>query len=86
MTYQGLLQYVVQYVEYPSEINTKIRILLIVLCALFLVLYVASKMQFPMGYSSVEEYLRAHSVYWVALGATAFSIWLVERIRGRRNR
>jgi hypothetical protein len=65
--------------------NTAIRTLLIVLCILFLVLYVASKMHLPMGYSSVEKYLRAHSIYLVALGATAFAIWLVERIWRRRN-
>jgi hypothetical protein len=27
-------------------------------------------------YGSIEEYLRAHSVYLVALGAIAFSIWV----------
>jgi hypothetical protein len=66
--------------------NTAIHTLLIVLGALFLVLYVASEIHSPMKYSSIGEYLRAHGVYLVALGATAFSIWLVERIRRRRNR
>jgi hypothetical protein len=66
--------------------NTAVRILLIVLCALFFVLYVASKIHSPVEYSSVKEYLRAHSIYLVALGATAFSIWLIETIRRRRDR
>ena len=66
--------------------NTAIRILLIALCALFVVLYAASKIHFPTKYGSIEEYLRAHSVYLIALGATAFSIWLIERIRRRRDR
>jgi hypothetical protein len=66
--------------------NTAIRILLIALCALFVVLYAASKIHFPTKYGSIEEYLRAHSVYLVALGATAFSIWLIETIRRRRDR
>jgi hypothetical protein len=66
--------------------NTAIRILLIALCALFVVLYAASKIHFPTKYGSIEEYLRAHSVYLVALGATAFSICLIETIRRRRDR
>jgi hypothetical protein len=63
-----------------------IRISLIGLCALFVVLYAAAKFHSPTRYGSIEEYLRAHSVYLVALAATGFSIWLVGTIRKRRNR
>jgi hypothetical protein len=63
-----------------------IRISLIALCALFVVLYAASKIHFPTRYGSIEEYLRAHSVYLVAIGATALSIWLIETIRRMRHR
>ena len=63
-----------------------IRILLIALCALFVVLYTASKIHFPTRYGSIEEYLRAHSVYLVAIGATALSIWLIDTIRRMRHR
>jgi hypothetical protein len=69
-----------------SNKDTAIRILLIALCALFVILYAASKIHFPTGYGNIEEYLRAHSVYLVALGAVAFSIWLIETIRRRRDR
>jgi hypothetical protein len=34
---------------------------------------------FPTGYGGIEEYLRAHGVYSVAFGATAFSIWVDAR-------
>jgi hypothetical protein len=68
------------------KLDTAIRVLLIALWALFLVLYMASKIHFPTRYSSVEEYLRAHGTYLVALGAIAFSIWLIETIRRRRDR
>ena len=63
-----------------------IRILLVILCVLFVVLYAAGKLHFASGYASIEDYLRAHSIYWVALAATAFLIWGLEVIRRRRDR
>jgi VanZ family protein len=63
-----------------------IRILLVVLCVLFVVLYAASMLHFPTRYANIEDYLRAHGIYWVAMAVTAFSIWVVEAIRRRRDR
>jgi hypothetical protein len=40
--------------------------------------YTRRASHFPTGYGGIEEYLRALSVYSVAFGATAFSIWLVD--------
>jgi hypothetical protein len=60
-----------------------VRISLSVLCALFLALYIASKIHFFTRYDPlrVGSFFREHKVYWVAMAATAFSIWLIERFR-----
>jgi hypothetical protein len=60
-----------------------VRISLSVLCALFLALYIASKIHFFTRYDplGVGGFVREHRVFWVAMAATAFSIWLIERFR-----
>jgi hypothetical protein len=56
---------------------------LTVLCILFLALYIASKIHFFTRYDplGIGGFIREHTVYWVAMTATAFSIWLIERLR-----
>jgi hypothetical protein len=69
-------------------VNTKaaVCIALAVLCALFLALFIASKVQFftrsdPLW---VGGFLREHIVYWGAMAAIAFSVWLIDRFwRGK---
>ncbi len=57
------------------------RVILAVLWGLFLALYVASKIHFFTRYDplGVASYVREHSIYWVALAAVAFLIWLVGK-------
>jgi len=51
------------------------------LCALFLLVYILAKIDFFTQYFQlqVEDYLRKHSVYWVAMAAIAFIIWLLGK-------
>lgn len=53
-----------------------------VLSALGLALYIAAKIDFFRQYDrlALGAYLREHSVYWAAMAAIAFLIWIVERI------
>jgi hypothetical protein len=68
--------------------KTALRIDLAVLWALFFVLYAASKMDFFTRYnpSGIGQYLQHDSIYWVAMAATAFFIWLIEVFRSRSDR
>ena len=65
------------------NIKGAVRISLAVLCVLFLALYVASKIHFFTRYDplGIGGFIREHRIYWVAMAATAFSIWLIERVR-----
>jgi hypothetical protein len=59
-----------------------VRILSVPLGVLFLGLYIAAKVHFFTRYGQVGlgRYLREHSIYWVAMAATAFSIFLLAKI------
>lgn len=61
--------------------NTRsvVRILLLALWVLFLSLYIAAKIHFFTRYDQVG-YLREHRIYWAGMAATAFSVWLLEKI------
>jgi len=58
-----------------------LRIGLICLWVLGLALYIAAKLNFFTGYFRLgtAAYVREHSVYWVALAAIAFAVWLIEK-------
>jgi hypothetical protein len=58
-----------------------VRALSATLCALLLLVYIFAKIDFFTRYSNsnVGGYLREHSVYWAAMAALAFVIWLTER-------
>ncbi len=51
------------------------------LFAVFLALYVASKIYFFSHYDlhHTGQHLREHSVYWILMAVTASFIWVVER-------
>jgi polyferredoxin len=55
-----------------------VRAVLAALWGLFLALYVASKIHFFTQYDplGVGSYLREHSIFWVAMVAVSFLIWL----------
>jgi len=57
------------------------RILLAVLCGLFLGLYLIAKLDFFTSYDQPEvvRYLKKHSTYWAAMAAVALAIWILER-------
>jgi hypothetical protein len=59
------------------------RIVLAVLWILLLAIYVAAKIHFFTHYDPLHigGFVREHSVFWLAMAATAFLIWLVERFR-----
>jgi polyferredoxin len=59
-----------------------IRVLLAALWGLFLGLYLVSKVHFFIAYDpwGVGGYLKRHSIYWVAMAAVVFAIWLVSRL------
>jgi hypothetical protein len=75
---------------YNVQVNAKtvLRTFLAVLWVLFFVLYAAAKTDFFTGHNSggIAHYLRKHSVYWVAMAATAFFIWLIEMFRSKSDR
>jgi hypothetical protein len=52
------------------------------LWGLFVVLYIAAKIHFFTRYDplGVGAYLREHSIYWAAMAATAFLIWVVSKL------
>ena len=54
------------------------RLFLLLLCAILLALYIASKIDFFTHYGTAN-YVREHSKYWAAMLALAIVIWLVER-------
>ena len=68
--------------------KTALRVILVILWAFFLVLYAASKIDFFSRYNAngTGQHLRHHSIYWVAIAATTFLIWLVEMFGVRPNR
>lgn len=49
--------------------------------AILLLVYILAKIDFFTRYSNsnVGEYVRGHSVYWVAMAAIAFVIWFIEK-------
>jgi len=55
-----------------------VRVILAALWAIFLALYVASKIHFFTRYG-VEKYLNEHSFYWLAMAVVAFFIWLIGK-------
>jgi hypothetical protein len=59
-----------------------------VVCVLFLGVYVAAKVDFFVNYFRLgpEAYLRKHSVYWVAIAALGFCLWLVDRLSSGNHR
>ena len=61
--------------------RTAVRTVLASLCCLFLALFVASKVHFFTRYDPlrVGGYLQEHRIYWVAMAATAFLIWLIAK-------
>jgi hypothetical protein len=61
---------------------------ILVLWALFFVLYAASKIDFFTRYNpgGIAQYLRDHSIYWVAMAAAAFFIWLIEMFRSKSDK
>jgi hypothetical protein len=63
--------------------GSTVRMSTAVLSVLFLSLYIGAKVDFFTRYFRVEtgSYLREHSVYWAAMAAVAFLIWLIERRR-----
>ena len=63
-----------------------VRFLWILLCAAFLAVYIASKIDFFTHYAplGIGDFLRSHRVYWIAMAAIALSIWLVDRFRRDR--
>jgi hypothetical protein len=65
------------------NIKAAARISLSILCGLFLALHIASKIHFFTNYNplGVGDFIRERRVYWVAMAATAFSIWPIERFR-----
>ena len=68
--------------------RTVLRIFLAVLWVLFFVVYAAAKVDFFTRYNpgGITQYLRHHSIYWVAMAATAFFIWLIEMFRSKSDR
>jgi hypothetical protein len=56
------------------------------LLAVFLVLYVASKIHFFTNYNpnAIGDYLHEHSVYWILLAVTALLVWTAERYFQKR--
>lgn len=52
-----------------------------VLWGLFVVLYIAAKVHFFTRYDplGLGAYLREHSIYWAAMAATAFLIWVISK-------
>jgi hypothetical protein len=59
------------------------RTTLTVLWILLLDIYIAAKIHFFARYDSLHtaDFVRAHRVFWLAMAATAFLIWLVEQFR-----
>ena len=57
------------------------RITLAVLWAALLALYIMAKSHFFEQYepSRVGAYVQEHSVYWVAMAAVVFLLWLIEK-------
>jgi hypothetical protein len=51
------------------------------LCAFFLLLYIAAKIDFFSRYFRLgpENYFREHSIYWAAMAVIAFVLWLIEK-------
>jgi hypothetical protein len=58
-----------------------VQAVLAALWALFLVFYIAAKIQFFTRYDplGVGSYLQKHSIYWAGMAATALLAWLVSR-------
>jgi hypothetical protein len=58
-----------------------VRTLSAPLWVLFLLAYLLAKIDFFRRYFQLRtgDYLREHSVYWAAMAAIAFAIWLIEK-------
>jgi len=52
------------------------------LCVLLVLVYIAAKGDFFTQYFRLgtRSYLREHSIYWAAMAAILFLIWLTERL------
>jgi len=63
------------------NIKTARQASLAILCVVFLALYIASKINFFTRYDPVVigGFIRQHGIYWMAMAATTFTIWLIER-------
>jgi polyferredoxin len=62
------------------------RLISVLLLAVFLGLYVASKIHFFTNYNpnGTGDYLHEHSVYWILLAVTALLTWIAERYFQKR--
>jgi hypothetical protein len=63
------------------NIKTARQASFVILCFVFLALYIASKINFFTHYDAVGvgSFIRQHRIYWMAMAATAFTIWLIGR-------
>ncbi len=70
------------------ELKTLRRLLLAALCGVFLVVYVFAKVDFFSHYfeAGPAEYLRRHSIYWLAMAGIAFLLWFVEGLFSRNRK
>ncbi len=61
--------------------RTMLRTALAVLWGTLLAVYIAAKIDFFTHYDPlrVGSYIRHHSIYWLAMAASAFLIWLIEK-------
>ncbi|HWR37625.1 MAG TPA: hypothetical protein VN622_17320 [Clostridia bacterium] len=52
----------------------------LVLCGVFILVYISAKYHFFTSYfgTSSELYLREHSVYWAVMAALALAVWILE--------
>jgi len=57
------------------------RLTSVLLLAISVALYVASKIHFFAHYNPhhTDQYLREHIVYWILMAVTASLVWVVER-------
>ncbi len=59
-----------------------IRTVSAALCVLLVLVYIAAKVDFFTQYFRIgaRSYLSEHSMYWAAMAAILFLIWLTERL------
>jgi len=64
-----------------------IQVLSVGLCGLLVLTYIAAKVDFFTQYFRLgtREYLREHSIYWLAIAAILFLIWLTDRLLHNRR-